>query len=251
MAITPQNGAAASTTVAAASLALPSWSTVAGRDIEVAVALDSTSSSVTSITDTHGHTYTLISSQNNGGVRTELWKSVGIATQAANIITVNVSPNCNIAAAAEEYSGVSAYGVSATGSATSTIPNIYEQSEDGNDYAVVAFGFACNSGDTITAQVGTRRQFSVPAATAVGIALFDSTSIGIAQILNEALLSASRDWAAVATDLKSGTDVTEEMATVTETHACGAGYLLNVLMPATADTGPVTPSGAGNSGFVN
>jgi hypothetical protein len=204
MAISATTGSAASTTSAAASLALGAFNLTAGQDVYVAVALDSTSSSVTSITDTKGNTYSQINAVNGTGMRTELWASRGVAAQTSNIITVNVSPNCNIAAAAEEYAGVSALGNNATASDSSTYPRSEVLDQDGNNWVVAALGFACVSGDTQTAQNGTSRQASIPAATAVGVALYDSTMITVGTLVEMTRLSNSRNWASAASELRSG-----------------------------------------------
>lgn len=204
MAITRTTGSAASTTVPAASLALPSFNLTAGQNVYVKVGLDSTASAVTSITDTKGNAYSFVVAVNGTGVRVEWWKSVSVGVQAANVITINVSPNCNIEGEAEEYAAVSSEGVTATASGSSIYPRIEVATQDGNNFVLGGFSFACVSGDTLTAQNGTEVRKSIPAATAVGGALYDNTQVGNGTLVNMGLISTSRQWAAAGLELRSG-----------------------------------------------
>lgn len=353
MAISATTGSAANNSGSVASLALPAFNLTAGQDVEVVVALGSTSSTVTSITDDAGNTYALKQAQNGTGVRTEIWQAQNVAARTSNVITVHVSPNTSIAAAAEEYAGTantlyssalsraawtatadSNYGGGYTpdkaingngtadfwASANSALPHYLsldmasaqsfnfisilmrvssnEQNpinvelyvsddgtswgsavetvtglstgtgsgvtyywdlsttythryfrikitavtsgnitsiaevyagmklgsipgqnagsatgsnrypyqgvaiQDGGGFAMVGIGFACQSGDTLTAQLGTSRQSSIPSATAVGAALYDNTMTGCGTPNIESLLSAAREWATVGMELR-------------------------------------------------
>jgi hypothetical protein len=103
-------GAAANdTSGTATSKALAGILTGVGEDMIVAVALGSTTSSVTSITDSKGHTYSLIKAQNGTGVRVELWQARKCGTQAGNVVTVNFSPATTVAIAANIYGRTSNY----------------------------------------------------------------------------------------------------------------------------------------------
>lgn len=205
MAISATIGAAASTTAAAASKALGAFTLTVGQDVYVFVGLDSTATAVTSITDTAGNTYTFVGAKDGTGVRIECWKSVGVAAQVANVITVNVSPNSNIAPAAEEYAGVSAAGNTASDAvASDRNPVLGNDAQDGNNFVAFGIAFPCQSGDTLAALLGTERQKSIPAATAVGVALYDVTSVSNATLRALARISAARGWAAFALELRSG-----------------------------------------------
>jgi hypothetical protein len=353
MAISATTGAAANdSSGSATSKALPSFNTTIGQDIVVAVALGSTSSSVTSITDTKGNTYTLKKAQNGTGVRTELWQSRNVGAQTSNIITVHFSPATTVAIAAEEYAGtangsfsplsrsgwsipfvdstfsgsflgpnvldgtpstlwssantafpheiqldmgspqtfslieyqsrsdaadfglwltfdvyVSTDGVTwgspiasptgtdigaagafevfdlgssytkrylrfvihtATGNNTASCGELFVGSpasapsqntdgvadsgtylhggvvtEESGNFAVGAMGFVCASGDTLTAVLGTSRQSSIPAATAVGVALYDNSMLvdGTPEVMTR--ISTSRQWAVATLELRS------------------------------------------------
>jgi len=203
MAITVTTGSAANS-ASAASLALPSFNLTAGQDVVVAVSLGSTSSSVTSITDTKGNTYTQKSAVNGSGIRTEIWASHAVGVQVGNIITINVSPNTTIAGAAEEYAGVSSYGNTGTGSGTDQHMQGSAATQDKSNFVLCAMGFVAQSGDTLTAVIGTSRQSSIPAATRVGIALYDNTMITQGTIRDYARISTARNWAVATVELRSG-----------------------------------------------
>lgn len=205
MAIAATAGGAGSTTAAAALKALASFTLTVGRNVYVVVGLDSTATSVTSITDTKGNSYTLVRAKNGTGVRVELWRSLSVGAQVANIITINVSPNSNIAGGAEEYSGVSSQGNQADAAVASDAnPILSDATQDGANVVIYGIAFPCVSGDTLTAVLGTERQKSIPAATAVGVALYDNTSVSDATIQALGRISTTRGWAMVAVELRSG-----------------------------------------------
>lgn len=203
MAISATTGSAANS-ASAASLAAPSFTLTAGQGVLVVVALGSTSSSVSSITDTKGNVYTSIGASNGTGIRVEVWKSLSVGAQAANIITANISPNTDLAIAAEEYAGINSIGN--TGSSSDTISNMAAQAltQDTSSFVLAGFAFAAQSGDTLTAVLGTSRQSSIPAATRSAVALYDITAPTIATARDVTRLSTARNWAAFAVELRSG-----------------------------------------------
>lgn len=218
MAISATAGGSGSTTVAAASLALSSFNQAASRHTVVVAVLDSTSSSVSSITDTKGNTFTLKKAQNGTGVRVEVWACANAGAQTADIITINVSPNCNIAGAAEEYSGVSSFGNTGSATGSNAFPDGNAVTQEGGNFVVGGIGFACVSGDTLTAQIGTSRQSSIPAATAAGGALYDDTMLidGTVRVMTK--ISTARQWAVAIVELR-GTGL---VATTVADYAAGA-----------------------------
>jgi hypothetical protein len=56
-------------------------------------------------------------------------------------------------------------------------PTLGQLRQESTNFVVGAIGFACQSGDTLGAVIGTSRQSSIPAATAVGVALYDNTTL--------------------------------------------------------------------------
>lgn len=207
MAIAPVGGTAANNSGSVASLALPSYTSHTGDDIYVAIALGSTASSISSITNSAG-SYSgvaMIAGVNAASMRTELWK-LHVGTGAATVFTVNIGGgNTSVAAALEEYSGVSSNGHNGTNSGSSiNLESPGVATQDINNYVVAAMGFACQSGDTLTALLGNSRQSSIPAATAVGVAIYDVTCLMQATITDAARILNSRDWASVANELRSG-----------------------------------------------
>lgn len=203
MAISRTTGSAANS-ASAASLALPAFNLTASQDVIVGVVLGSTASSVTSIVDTKGNTYSLIGAKNGTGMRVELWKSVNVGAQTSNIITVNISPNTDIAAAAEEYAGVSSYGNTGNNSGSNDNMNQLVSVQDGNNWIVCGMGFTANSGDTDTAVAGNLIQSSIPAATRSAVGLFDETQVAVGQELCQGKLSTARNWASFGVELRSG-----------------------------------------------
>ena len=251
MAISATTGSAASTTAAAASKALPSFNTTSGQDAYCAVALDSTSSSVTSILNSLGaDAWSLVTAKNGTGVRIELWKCHFTSSQTGNVITINVSPNCNIAGAAEMYAGVSSLGNTDAESGSDTYPNEPVATQDGNNFVIAAIGFACQSGDTLSAQIGTSRQSSIPAATAVGVAIYDDTMIGKGIVVCETEISTARNWATVGLELRSGGAAIaykeNPAANMVALQAVADARFLRVTEPVPDQSA----GGASNSGFV-
>lgn len=105
MSISAVTGTTASNSTAGTSLACPGFSATGADDLLVAVALASTSATVSSITDTAGNAYTQKAAINGTGVRVELWQSQAITGNASNVITVTASASSLIAIAVEEYRG--------------------------------------------------------------------------------------------------------------------------------------------------
>jgi len=206
MAISAATGAAASNSTAGTSLAAAAFSATAGQHIFVAVALQATTASVSSITDTAGNSYARQSAATNGtSVRVELWAATNITGNASNVVTVNFSASTLAAIAIEEYAGlVSTYiGNTATATGSSAWPSASLAAQDGGNWTVAAAGFACQSGDSFSAWEGTVRQSAVPALTSVGVALVDVATAGDGTIPAGAQLSTSRAWAAAAAEMRT------------------------------------------------
>ena len=206
MAITATTGQTASNTTAGTSLAAAAFSATAGQHLLVAVALATTTASVSTITDTAGNTYARQSTITNGtSVVVELWAATGITGNASNVVTVTFSASTLAAIAIEEYSGLvsSYFGTPATATGTGTWPVASLTTVDGGSWTVAAIGFACSSGDTFSQWEGTIRQSVVPSLTSVGVALVDNAPGGDGTIPTGAGLSASRAWAAAAVEMRT------------------------------------------------
>jgi hypothetical protein len=207
MSISATQGNATNNSGSVSSLAFASLTTVSGRDIIFVITLGSTSSSVSSISNSAG-TYSgvaLVAASNGTGVRVEVWKA-HVVTGAATVFTVNITGGAtSLSIQQEEYSGVSSIGNSSTASGSSfdiRAGNVLTQ--DSTNIVVAGLGFACQSGDTLTAQFGGERQKSIPAATAVGGCLQDHTTVLIGTVAVMTQINNSRNWAAVAVELRSG-----------------------------------------------
>ena len=204
MAISATGGTAANNSGSVTSLALSSYTTTTGRTLVMMVVLGSTGSSVSSSSNSAGsYSWTLKASVNGTGVRVEVWTSP-VTTGAATVFTINISGATSVEASLEEYSGVNSVGNSHTGSGSSVTLWDQADTQDGNNWVVSGLGFACVSGDTLTALTGTSRQSSIPAATAVGGALYDNTDVVDGNFGNWTRISNSRNWAAASVELRSG-----------------------------------------------
>ena len=205
MAIAATTGSAANSAVNVASLALPSVTPTTGRDVVVVVALGSTSSSVSSISTSAGSytSWTLRASKNGTGVRVEIW-TAHVTTGAATVFTVNITGgNTTVAAAVEEYSGVSAFGN--TGTSSGTDGNMYQKvtTQQTADFVVAALGFVSGAANTLGAKLGTSRQSSI-GANAVGVGLYDDTQTVDGSVAVYSQVSTAQNWASAAVELESG-----------------------------------------------
>lgn len=257
MAIAAQGGTSANNSGSVSSLALPSYPTTTGRTLVLVVALGATGSSVSSISSSAGsYSWTLQSSQNGTGVRSEIWTSP-VTTGAATVFTVNITGGAtSVAAALEEYSGPTAIGNTGTGSGSSAALRASAALQDQNNFVVAGLAFACQSGDTLAVSLGTSQQSSIPAATAVGVALYDNTSLLCCTLADQADISASRNWAATAVELRSGSAATSALSYAASTaaalqtgHANFNYQKFDEPLFAQQQNYPPTP-GANNSGFV-
>lgn len=201
MAITATTGTA-STSASASSLALSSFNLTAGQDVIVGAVFDDITKTVTGVADTKGNTYTLQTALNGTGIRIEVWASHNVGVQTSNIITITLSGAANIAGAAEEYANVTAEGNVGSNQGTDMNPYQLVTIQEGNNFQVTVIGFAAQSGDTLTANLGTSRQSSIPAATRPGIALYDNTSIACAKVPCYTRISTSRNWVTAGVELR-------------------------------------------------
>ena len=258
MAIAQVNGTSANSGASnVASQATSALSTTTGNDVVVTVALGSTTSSVSSITPSAGSytSWTLQSSKNGSGIRVEVW-TAHVTTGASTIFTVNIAGgNTTCAVCVEQYSGVNSWGN--TGSASGSAVNIdgTTNTQQASDWIVGGMAFACQSGDTLTATAGTSRQSTIPAATSVGIALYDQTAVMDETMRLQSRISASRNWAFAAVEMLSGGSAATAGAyggtTIASLQAARDVRYLHCLEPLFAQNQnyPPTP-GANNYGFV-
>lgn len=258
MALSATGGNASNNSGSVSSFAMASYTSHTGQDIVFVIVLGSTASSVSSITASAGTygTFTFQLAKNGTGVRVEVW-TVHVTTGAATVFTINITGGAtSIEANLEEYSGVISIGHNDTASgATLNLQDFGVAAQDGNNFVVTGFGFACQSGDTLTAQVGNARQKSIPAATAVGGALCDNTQPLAASFGNATKLSTSRNWAAASIELRSGgssiTAADYGGALVAALAADRDVRYLRCLEPLFAQQTPIQNVGSAvNSGFV-
>lgn len=261
MAIAANGGTSANSSSAVASLALSAFTPVTGEILVLAVALGSTSSSVSSISNSAGsYTWTLRASQNGTGVRVEIWTAT-VNTGAATTFTVNITGgSTTVAAAIERYSGVASIGNTTNASGSSEFPRGYVTIADGGNWLAAAVGFACQSGDTITGSGSdlTNRQSSIPAATATAVQEGDQTTSVDCSMIFCSKLTNSRNWAVAAVELVGTGNVPVSIATPMYGGTLVAalqtlnGQTLKGTMPAFCQSGTVpVSSGSNNYGFVS
>jgi hypothetical protein len=231
----------AANTATAGSLALAGLTVAAGDSMAVGVIMDNTSATVTSVTDTKGNTYTQKTALNGTGLRMEIWTCLNSGLQAGDIITVNVSPNCNFAIAGAKYSGVSSYGNVGSNSGTGTTTWSTVALQDDTNFGVFFLGFAAQSGDTVSARTGTQRVTSIPAATRPGIVLSDVSSLApSSSVPQSSLISNSRNWVQAAIELRSG--VTGKALTAQPAANSAAEATFDATSPTTGYLGGKAPA---------
>lgn len=96
-------------------------------------------------------------------------------------------------------------------------------SQDSSNVGVTAIAVASSSGDTFGSYMGTARQYLIPALTTAGVALVDNTSLAIVTLREAITISASRAWAAVSLELRTGIAATDITASNITTPASNAG----------------------------
>jgi hypothetical protein len=212
-----------------------------GEIIYVAVALATTSGSVSSITDTGGNTYDRITTVTSGGTeKTEFWKSR--TALASGTLTVTVSgTGFRVTAVAASYSGV-AYGAevvnTATGS-TSPITTGTVTLRESADFLLMAGGEAANN--TFTAQNGII--VGQQGTTSLRAILIEQT--GGTSLTNSATMTAT-SWAIVYVTLRALTVTADQLVMSDFAPALNLNYtlLINQSLNNWADV-VTLPAGAG------
>jgi hypothetical protein len=181
-------------------------STAAGDDVFVAVAINTTNTSVSSVSDNAGNAYQLRRSNTNSSSRIELWSAR--QTAAASSVTVTIGSASNLGVVVADYAGVGGYGASDTNSGTSTNPLATGATVTGSNLVLTAFA-AVGSG-TYSGNTGGLRGSAVTntGANDIGGALVDNTAPAGAQgtkVTASANLSASEAWAGVSLELQPAT----------------------------------------------
>jgi hypothetical protein len=177
----------------------------------------------------------------DGTTFTQVYSVTGLAC-TSNLLTFGPFPGGPVTHRYVKYNCT----VHATGS--SIYDRVSVTNQDGGGWTVAALGFASTAGDTFNADTGTLRQSVVATANGVGIALVDQTMAGTGTLPNSSRLSASRQWAAAAAELRvlGGAAVNYQMSAP---PLFGPAHYLRVTMP--RFTTPSAPAaGGGNSGFV-
>lgn len=252
MAIAAVNGSTINNSTAGTSIAFAAASQTSGNRIVVAVAILTTTVSVSSITD-GTNTFTLQSSTNNGtAVRVELWACT-IASSATRTITVNFTGGSTLASAAyEQYSGSTAIGNIATATTGASIyPEVDVATQDANNWSIAALAVATNSGDTFANDLGTQRQKVIPALTTASIVLVDNTSqLTVAGLRNAVQASTSRSWACAALELRTGqTAISAVVTNVLLLSGTDSGAK-HQIVTAPAPYSSIGGGGGGNSGYI-
>jgi hypothetical protein len=247
-----------SNAVAATTLVLSSvGAVVAGQYTFVAVAIATTTATISAITDNLGNIYSQRSwLQNAAGVRTELWAAPVTFPGSINTLTITVSPASLMAACVVAYAGISALGNIETAGGTGTMLVDSLTTQDAYNWNVAAFGFVCASGDTLTATLGAiRERYLVPALTSVGCALIYATYSGPGLSILTATLSASRAWAVAGVELRTNTsfggfnDIPAAPPNVPLASSVQIGSVAIYLEPPFNASAPIAASGSSGATF--
>jgi len=138
--------------------------------------------------------------------------------------------------------------------ASDRFPDSLFATQEGNNWGVAAIGFTCASGDTLTALVGTSRRSSIPAATAVGIALYDNSSVlALSGMQLDARISTARNWATAGSEMRAVGQVANEALSPDDLPLAPMlqnSFQLNILTPkgfddAAIGTNVLPPEGNG------
>ena len=208
MAIAVVGGASASLAVAGTSLAFAAAGQTATDITIIAVAILTTTVTVSGISDGTNTGVFRGAINNSTNVRVELW-SLPIASSATRTITITFSGSTLASAAYEEYSGstgIGNIGSGSTGNSQSAQAIVTEQ--DTSSWVIVANAFASSSGDTLSGVVGTNRQSVIPALTTSGVSLSDVTEVASIPVLTSIWISNARQWAAIGLELRTGVSAT-------------------------------------------
>lgn len=242
MAIAPVRGASASLAVAATSLAFASAAQTSGDTTVIAIAILTTTISVSSISDGTNSGVFRAAINNSTNVRVELW-TLPIASSATRTITINFSGSTLASGAYEEYSGSTGIGnisTGSTGNSQSAQESVTEQ--DTSSWVIVANAFASSSGDTLAAVVGNDRQSVIPALTTAGVSLSDVTEVASIPVITSVWISNARQWASIGLELRTGvasTTIAPSNAVAPNVRAGAQNYQVTVAPPPTAGSTPV------------
>lgn len=198
-----QVGSASNNTAASAlsSIAI-TRTTTTGNTVVITVEIHTVGTTVSTVTDTGGSTYARRATATQGGfVTSEIWSTGANAAVASTSITVTVSAAGTFIADLDEFSGVSALGITATNTSASGQPNVSLTTQDANNYMVA--GFTIDGTPSTTSLTGTLRQNHVTTAGAnITGCLVDNTRATIGS-LTSAVSPSAQHFAATALELRA------------------------------------------------
>jgi hypothetical protein len=188
-------------------------STSGSHTVLVMIAIRTNTSTVSSVTDSGGSSYSQCSGcALNNNAREEIWTTAVNSSIASTTVTVNLSAGSKFVMSVEEYSGAAALGKTATASLSSANPSISLTTQDNNNFVTV--GFAGQGVSTFTASTGNLRANSVTSGGSssanVGGAACDNTAASPSSVTCT-VTNADVNWACVALELR----------TVAPTQGCG------------------------------
>lgn len=177
--------------------------TTSGNTVVVTVEIHTVGTTVSTVTDSGGSTYTRQTTATQGGfVTSEIWSTTAGGALASTSITVTVSAAGTFIADVDEFSGVSSLGNVATATSASGNPSVSLTTQDANNYMVA--GFTIDGTPTTAAGTGTLRQNHVTSAGAnITGCLVDNTRATVGS-LTSSLSPSAVHFAATAVELRSG-----------------------------------------------
>ena len=177
----------------------------AGNTVVVVAAIRTTTSTVSSVTDTGGSSYSFRASINNASsARVEVWSTPAGASKSSTSVTINLSASSKFVGCVFEYTGVAALGVTNTATSAAANPAISLTTQDNNNWCVA--GFAGQGTGTFTAGTGTLRSSAVTSGGAAGSnagGAFADNTVATAGTCTNSVTNADTVWALAALELRS------------------------------------------------
>jgi hypothetical protein len=211
MAVAFVNGSTAHEDTGATTLVFGALSLTINNAALVGVCIPADGTTVLSVTDDKGNTWTLKASlSNTGNVRVEVW-GTKVGTTAATTITITFNASTKAAAALAQYSGentTTPFGNTATAQGNSQGPIVGLTNQDSTGMIVGVLAASGASTDTVVADLGTLRESVVGAGASTQgvIALVDTADTNnIAAIQSMVKLDAALQWAAAAIEVRTTT----------------------------------------------
>ena len=179
----------------------PAISVSAGQTLIVVAATDVAGSTITTVTDTGGDTFTKFATATNGGSQVTIWGVLSASSSTSVTCTINNNSG-DIACMAATYTGVSSFGINNIATGSTANPSISLTTQDANNFVIA--GLSNLTTTASTAGTGTlRRDITFSSRGSIDADLADNTAASISSVTVSVTHSATT-WSAAAVELRSG-----------------------------------------------